>query len=358
MYFCLDGVYQGNVTWKSLRVNYTPVTSSLLPLPLQVFILLLLLCFSALFSGLNLGLMSLDPTTLKIIMKSGTRRQQLCARLIYRVRKYGNYLLCTILFGNVAVNSSITILLDDIVTGPIAVAVATICIVIFGEIMPQAVCSRHGLLIGAATIWITYIFMFLTFPIAFPLSLLLNLMLGKEVGAVYKRDQLLELLHVTQEHHDIAKDEVDIISGVLAFKKKKAEDVMTKLEDVYCLDVDTVLDYNTMRDIYSSGYSRIPVYEGTPQNMVGLLYARDLAFIDADEATPLKNVLQFYNHTLHFVFNDVQLGELLRVFSEGTHHLSIVHRIVCPSSQDPYYEILGTLLYLQCFQWCTGACVG
>ncbi|KAL5471405.1 hypothetical protein EMCRGX_G029521 [Ephydatia muelleri] len=341
LYFCLDGVHQGNATWKSLRVTYTSASSSLLPLPLQIILLLVLLCFSALFSGLNLGLMSLDPTTLKIIMKSGTRRQKLCARLIYRVRKYGNYLLCTILFGNVAVNSTITILLDDIVTGAVAVAVATLCIVIFGEIMPQAVCSRHGLLIGAATIWITYAFMFITFPVAFPLSLVLNFMLGKEVGAVYKRDQLLELLHVTQEHHDIAKDEVELISGVLGFKKKKAEDVMTKLENAYCLDIDTVLDFNKMREIYNSGYSRIPVYEGTSQNMVGLLYARDLAFIDADEATPLKNVLQFYNHTLHFVYSDAPLDELLHVFSEGTHHLSIVQRVVSPPSQDPYYEILG-----------------
>ena len=286
--------------------------------------------------------MALDPTTLKIIMESGTKRQRKHAKSIFRVRKRGNYLLCTLLLGNVLVNSTLTVLLDNLLgSGVYAIVSSTVAIVIFGEIVPQAICSRYGLIIGAHTIYLTYIFMVLTFPISFPISLLLNLILGKEIGSVYNREQLLELLKVTKEHHNLEKDEVNIISGALEFKKKTAEAVMTKFDDVYFLNIDSVLDFKTMRDIYDSGFSRIPVFEGDKQNIVGLLYVRDLAFADADDETPLNQVLKFYKHEMKFVFHDCSLDVILQEFSEGKCHMAVVQRINSETEGDPFYEVVG-----------------
>lgn len=279
-YFCLseddtsDAVkeLQGSGDDPTLELIITVVTEKgdLIPLPAEIVCIIVLIVMSGMFSGLNLGLMSLDPTTLKIVMESGSKRQKTYAKLIYSVRKYGNYLLCTLLLGNVLVNSSLAILLENVLgSGVLAVVSSTIAIVIFGEIIPQAICSRYGLMIGAYTIWLTYIFMVITFPLSFPISLILHFILGKEIGAVYTRDELLGLLKVTEGRHGIAKDEVQIISGALQFKEKAAEDVMTKFDDVYCLDIQSVLDFKTMRDIYDSGFSRIPVYEDVKSNIVG-----------------------------------------------------------------------------------------
>lgn len=244
--------------------------SEFFPLPVKIVFIIILISLSGTFSGLNLGLMSLDPTTLKLVMESGSGKQRTYAKLIYRVRRYGNYLLCTLLLGNVLVNNTLTIILDSVLgSGVYAVVSSTIAIVIFGEIIPQAICSRHALTIGAYTIWLTYIFMALTFPLSFPISIVLHFILGKEIGAVYTREELLGLLKVTEDHHDIGKDEFQIISGALKFKEKTAEDVMTKFEYVYCLDIQCVLDFKTMREIYDSGFSRIPVYEETKSNIVG-----------------------------------------------------------------------------------------
>lgn len=92
---------------------------------------------SGLFSGLNLGLMALDKTELKIVSNTGSANERRYARAIEPVRRHGNFLLCTLLLGNVLVNSSLTILLDELSSGLIAVIGSTIGIVIFGEIIPQ-----------------------------------------------------------------------------------------------------------------------------------------------------------------------------------------------------------------------------
>lgn len=349
-YFCVDfdGTedyeHQGSEKWLQLIVQV-----DLLPLWIKIIFIIALMILSGLFSGLNLGLMALDPTTLKIIKQSGTKRQRAYANLIFRIRRHGNYLLCTLLLGNVIVNSTLTILLDEVLPGGIyAVIASTLSIVIFGEIIPQAICSRHGLVIGAWTIPLTLTFMVLTFPLSFPLSLILNLILGKEVGAVYNRDQLLKLLDVTQDHHDLVEDEVKIISGVLAYKEKLAEKVMTKFEDVYFVSVESVLDFKLMRDIYDSGFSRIPIYEGERNNIVGLLYVRDLAFVDPDDQTTVHAHMEFYKHELQFVWHDTKLGELMKVFVSGKCHIAIVQMVNNETEGDPFYENIGEQNFILC----------
>ena len=84
--------------------------------------------------------MALDRTELKIYENTGSEKEKRYANAIIPVRNHGNYLLCTLLLGNVLVNSTLTILLDDWTSGIVAIVGSTVGIVIFGEIIPQ-VCS-------------------------------------------------------------------------------------------------------------------------------------------------------------------------------------------------------------------------
>lgn len=169
-----------------------------LPLWLKIIFVILLLSLSALFSGLNLGLLSLDKTDLKVIINTGSQREKSEALKIAPVRNHGNFLLCSLLFSNVLVNTIFTLIMDTIFGGDWeTVVVTTLTVVIFGEIAPQAVCSRYGLTVGAKTIWVTKFFMVLSFPVSYPVGKLLDGMLGEEVGAVYTRDRLKELLKVS-----------------------------------------------------------------------------------------------------------------------------------------------------------------
>ncbi|XP_048044844.1 metal transporter CNNM4 [Megalobrama amblycephala] len=315
---------------------------SLLPIWLQVILIACLLVLSGMFSGLNLGLMALDPMELRIVQSCGTDKEKKYARKIEPIRRKGNYLLCSLLLGNVLVNTTLTILLDDLIgSGLGAVVASTIGIVIFGEIVPQALCSRHGLAVGANTIHITKFFMLLTFPLSFPISKLLDCVLGQEIGTVYNREKLVGMLKVTEPYNDLVKEEMNMIQGALELRTKTVEDIMTPLSNCFMINSDTVLDFNTMSEIMESGYTRIPVYEDERTNIVDILFVKDLAFVDPDDCTTLKTITKFYNHPVHFVFHDTKLDSMLEEFKKGKSHLAIVQKVNNEGEGDPFYEVLG-----------------
>jgi len=160
----------------------------------MVYVIVLgLLALSALFSGLTLGLMSLGPHELKRKMALGDMR----AKKIYAVRRRGNLLLVTLLVGNVACISTMSIFLDSISSGLVAALATTALITIFGEILPQAVFSRYALRLGASTAWLVQGIMFVLYPVAAPLAWVLDKSLGDELPTMYSRKELVGIL---QEH--------------------------------------------------------------------------------------------------------------------------------------------------------------
>ncbi|XP_077097723.1 metal transporter CNNM4 isoform X1 [Siphateles boraxobius] len=324
------------------RLRVVEMKKSLLPIWFQIILIACLLVLSGMFSGLNLGLMALDPMELRIVQSCGTDKEKKYARKIEPIRRKGNYLLCSLLLGNVLVNTTLTILLDDLIgSGLGAVVASTIGIVIFGEIVPQALCSRHGLAVGANTIHITKFFMLLTFPLSFPISKLLDCVLGQEIGTVYNREKLVGMLKVTEPYNDLVKEEMNMIQGALELRTKTVEDIMTPLSHCFMINSDTVLDFNTMSEIMESGYTRIPVYEDERTNIVDILFVKDLAFVDPDDCTTLKTITKFYNHPVHFVFHDTKLDSMLEEFKKGKSHLAIVQKVNNEGEGDPFYEVLG-----------------
>ncbi|XP_047448230.1 metal transporter CNNM4 [Mugil cephalus] len=327
---------------KESRLRVVEEKKSLLPIWLQVILISFLLVLSGMFSGLNLGLMALDPMELRIVQSCGTEKEKKYARKIEPIRRKGNYLLCSLLLGNVLVNTTLTILLDDLTNSGVgAVVASTVGIVIFGEIVPQALCSRHGLAVGANTIMVTKLFMLLTFPLSWPISKILDCVLGQEIGTVYNREKLVEMLKVTEPYNDLVKEELNMIQGALELRTKTVEDVMTPLNNCFMIHSDAVLDFNTMSEIMESGYTRIPVYEDERSNIVDVLFVKDLAFVDPDDCTTLKTITKFYNHPVHFVFHDTKLDSMLEEFKKGKSHLAIVQKVNNEGEGDPFYEVLG-----------------
>lgn len=335
---------ENNHVMEQRSKNWMIIRSLGAPLPLWVTIIVIIVCLalSALFSGLNLGLMALDKTEIKILINTGNKKEREYAKIIQPVRNHGNYLLCSILLGNVLVNSTNAALMGGLTSGLFAVIFSTILIVIFGEVSPQAICSRHGLVVGAKTIYLTKILMVITAPLAWPISAVLDCILGEEIGKSYSRERLKELLRITNADIDLDKDEVNIISGALDMKKKTVADAMTKIDNVFMLSYDAVLDFDTISEIMMSGYSRVPVYEGSRHNVQKLLLIKDLALIDPDDNTPLRTLCEFYQNHCYFVFEDMTLNAVFKQFKTGQHgHMAFVRRI--NNEGDPFSETIGVI---------------
>lgn len=207
--------------------------------------------------------MSLDLTELTILKKIGSTKEKSYAKKIYPLRAKGNLLLCSILLGNVLVNTVSTLILGNYLDGLFAAIGSTMFIVIFGEIIPQAVCSRYGLQVGAITRYVMYGIMGAVFVIAYPMSKILNLVLGKEIRTVYTRDKIREVMRRAKDGKEMEENQFKLISGALDFKSKQVSSIMVPIKDVFSLDINTILDFDTFKTILYHGYSRIPVYEFT-----------------------------------------------------------------------------------------------
>nr|CEL65307.1 TPA: Metal transporter CNNM2, related [Neospora caninum Liverpool] len=305
---------------------------------------------SAMFSGLTLGLLTLDIVQLKLLINRPNKtpedeRNAKYARKILPLRSDGNYLLVTLLTGNVAVNAGFSILLGDLTDGLVGFLISTVVITIFGEILPQAACARHGLVVGGVLAPLVYALEWLLFPVVKPIAMILNCVLGEDLGTIYDKKQLSALV----DYHDnvvhvLTRDEARILKGGLEFAFTRAEEVMTPMDEVYGIDVDSKLNYDVLSEVLSSGYSRIPVFDRSgPQCIVGLLFVKDLILVDCHAEVEVRKLLQFFGRGLYAVDDDTPLLELLKTFKQGHTHLAVVRRVSDDGDGDPFYIHAGII---------------
>jgi metal transporter CNNM len=281
-------------------------------------IVIVLVLLSGLFSGLTLGLMGLSAQGLKRKAALGDER----AKKVYSVRRDGNLLLTTLLVGNVAVNTALSIFLGSLAPGVIAGLIATSLIVVFGEIMPQATFSRHGLALGSRVVWLVHIFIFILYPICKPIAWLLDKTLGHELPSVYSKRELIKLIeeHKYSDHSDVDDEEEQIIRGALSFSTLRAKDIMTRRDKAFMLEKGTLLTDGVLNTIRENGHTRIPIYEEDESRVVGVLRTKELLGRDLEESTVgsmmHSNVVRFNeNHCLDDIFEK---------FIDSKQHLFIV----------------------------------
>lgn len=308
---------------------------------INYFLIVILVCFSALFSGLTLGLLGLDLIGLEIVINGDDEVLKEKAAKIKPVRENGNMLLCTLLLGNVAVNAYLSILMADLTSGFVGFAVSTVAIFLFGEIIPQASCSRYALHIGAVCVPIVQVLMLLMYPVTKPMSIILDYALGEELGTIHSRKELTELLRIHVAHGAMDVETGQISAGAITYQDKKVSEVMSPYESSYIISAADLLNFQKITEIFKSGYSRIPVYEKDRHDIIGILLVKDLIFVDPDDETPVRNFIQIFGRNFHLIWPDDKLGDVLKVFKKGKSHIAIVRDVNNEGEGDPWYEMKG-----------------
>lgn len=173
---------------------------------------------SAMFSGLNLSMFSLSRLRLEIEVAGGNEN----ARKILGLREDSNFLLTTILWGNVGVNVILTLLSDSVLAGLTAFLFSTIVITVFGEIMPQAYFSRNALRIASRLVPVLRFYQFLLYPVAKPTALVLDFWLGAESIQYFREHNLRELI---KKHVEAQGTDLDRLEGLGALNFLAIDDL-------------------------------------------------------------------------------------------------------------------------------------
>jgi len=312
---------------------------------LSIFGSIFLLFMSGLFSGLTLGLLGLDPLSLKIVA-DGDTDNAVYAQKVMPIRAKGNLLLCTLLLGNVAVNSALAILLANFAGGIMGFILSTAFIVIFGEIIPQAACSRYALYIGSKVIWIVRILIVCIFPLSWPISKMLDWVLGDELGYVYTNRELRNLVELHTTQGDLEQESAKIMQGALDFSKLTVRSVMTEWSKVFKLYSDTNLDFDALERIFKSGHSRVPVITRPTRNegskVIGLLFVKDLILLDPEDELPVINIIDTFRHDLTHLDIEMDVKTVMNYFLHGRSHLAIVQNVIGQKNNgDIIYENVG-----------------
>jgi metal transporter CNNM len=310
-------------------------------LPLTLLIILLLVGISAVCSGLNVALLSLDLQDLKRKQKLGNAE----AKKVLRYRRNTHLTLSAILITNIAAVSATSLVLGAIVYGLFAGIISTLLIVIFGEILPQAFFVRRALPFMARLTPFLKLIIIFTYPVSKPLQLLLDKLLRGEIAHLQSRQELGIMIseHLGTKESDLDEDEVEIIRGALQLSEKKVRDITTPIKQVYWLMPETVIDGILIDEIKASGRSRIPILNASHTMCYGVLLVKELVDIDFDDNPPRVDQLRL--HPTDTVGSMTALDTMFRKFIGAHTHLMLVERdnkiIGVVTIEDLIEEIVG-----------------
>ena len=226
------------------------------------------------FSGLNLGVFGISRLRLEIEVAAGN----LAAKKVLALRQDNHFLLATVLCGNVAVNCLLTLLMDSILAGLAAFLISTLGITLFGEIIPQAFFARHALAVSSLLAPYLKFWQMLLYPIAKPIGLFLDALLGKEGIQYFRERDLRELIkrHMGSGHVDI-----DHIEGLGALNFLAIDDIPVS-DEGEALDEKSVIRLPKDVDL-----PRIPPFEPHGEDpfvrLVGASGKRWVVFTDEQD---------------------------------------------------------------------------
>jgi len=296
---------------------------------------LLIICvgLSAFFSGSEIALSSIDKLTLKRLIKQDKKRGHRIEYLLMHPSRW----LITILIGNNLVNvaaaSLATLMVMGIVQGApgravaIVTGVMTFILLVFGEITPKRYCQQHAEIIVPKIAGPVLLLCRVFSPLVGGLNLLTQGILKVAQNKEVKRSWLITereihaLIDIGQEEGALEEREEKLVHGALEFDETQAREIMVPRTKIVCLEQETKV--SALIDLIKRvGYSRIPVYEGKIDNMVGVAYAKDtLSFIPrVNESLRVKQIMR----PVLFVPYTTRLSEVFRKMQRERTHLVII----------------------------------
>lgn len=306
-------------------------------------IVTVLIIFSAICSGLNIAIMSLKTKELERQKKLGNKD----AKKVYKFRENPHLTLASILLSCVALNSATALVLGDKLNGLVAGLLSTLLLVVFAELMPQAIFTKNALKVCARFSILMKIMIIVTYPVSKPLQIIMDQLFGKDED--HRLHSRRELGLIIGEHlgdeiaSELDEDEVEIIRGALQLSEKQVESIMTPIDHVYSLNIDDVIDGRKIDEIKTNGWSRIPVFNKNHTICHGIVRMKDMVDEDFDESPIPVSKLKIF--PIKSVGSRTALDTMFRKFISARTHMIPVEKgdyiVGVVTIEDLIEEIIG-----------------
>ena len=300
---------------------------------IKCLILLVLLACSAMVSGAEVAYFGLSQTEINEIDQEKTNRGKIIVRLLERPKK----LLATILIANNTINIGIVLLFNSIgdtlfqrityrlfevisVRFLLEVVVATFLILLFGEIIPKIYANRNRRLFAHSMAYPLRILDIFFSPFSYPMRSTSNLLHNKlgKTRSNLSVDQLSQALELTSEG-DTTEEEQKILEGIVSFGNTDTKQVMRPRIDIFALNEEMKFQ-DVLAEIQKHSYSRIPVFAENMDNVIGVLYVKDLLpHLEKNTYNWMSLIREPF-----FVPENKKLDDLLLEFQEKKNHLAVV----------------------------------
>lgn len=291
----------------------------------SILIIVLLLLCSAYFSATETAFSSLNKTRLRALAEKGSQR----AAQTLRLSEDYDRLLSTILVGNNVVNlaaSSISTLLflgllPDI-GATVSTIVITVVVLIFGEISPKSLAKENPEKFAMLSTPVIRVLIWVMTPVNFLFAqwkkLLSRLFKGDDRRKM-TQDELLMLVEEVAQDGSLEEHEGDLLRSAIEFSERDAEDILTPRSDLEAVPLSASKE-EVARVFSESRYSRLPVYDGSVDNIVGVLHQKDFYTGTGVSPRPLTELMK----EPVYVPQSVKINDLLRVLQKHKAHVAVV----------------------------------
>lgn len=296
----------------------------------EILIISILIVFSAFFSLSETALLSVNKIRIRHLAETGNKRAKKLVKLLENPEMF----LAAILIGNNIVNISASVLATDAALRffgssgiAIATGVMTLFILVFGEVFPKTLASRNSEYTALHVANPITVVIDILKPVVWFITTIVNSMIvlfgGKErVKHPFVTEELIKMMvKVGEKEGTIEKHERELIHRVFDFTNGRAHGVMTPREKIVCIEESETLDA-ALELIKKSGHSRIPVYKGNFDNVVGMIYAKDLLKFRDYELNRIK-VFQILRPLL-VVKAGREISSLLKELQQKKMNISVV----------------------------------
>lgn len=291
-------------------------------------VLLILLCLSAYFSASETAFSAFNRARMKNLAQNGNKK----AVLVLKMSEDFDKILSTLLIGNNIVNISAStistllfakLIVDANIAATVSTVFMTLLVLIFGEITPKSLAKQSPeAFCMASAPFLNFLCIVLT-----PLSILFMTWQKKIVAKVFDfgaddvitEDELLTIVDEAQQDGGINSQESELIKNAIEFNDIEVTDVLTPRVDVVAVDVEW--DKEKIGNVFEeSGFSRLPVYQDTIDNIIGVLTHREFVNEEKNEIFRIENAMK----PVKFIFSTMKISKLLRLLQETKSHLAVV----------------------------------